>query len=139
MPVATRSARRRPPRPAPASTTVEAESGTLSGAARLASCSACSGGQKVGFIGNGSTNHVTLSVTAATSGTRQMTIAGLVNGTRTFFVSVNGGAGIQVPMTGTSFATPITTSINVTLNAGTNTIRFYNDTAYAPDLDKIDI
>ncbi len=125
--------------PAPASTTVEAESGTLSGAARLASCSACSGGQKVGFIGNGSTNHVTLSVTAATSGTRQMTIAGLVNGTRTFFVSVNGGAGIQVPMTGTSFATPITTSINVTLNAGTNTIRFYNDTAYAPDLDKIDI
>src|SRR6266498_3165478 len=125
--------------PAPASTTVEAESGTLSGAARLASCSACSGGQKVGFIGNGSTNHVTLSVTAATSGTRQMTIAGLVNGTRTFFVSVNGGAGIQVPMTGTSFATPITTSINVTLNAGTNTIRFYNDTAYAPNLDKIDI
>src|SRR6266540_4337334 len=108
--------------PAPASTTVEAESGTLSGAARLASCSACSGGQKVGFIGNGSTNHVTLSVTAATSGTRQMTIAGLVNGTRTFFVSVNGGAGIQVPMTGTSFATPITTSINVTLNAVTNTI-----------------
>src|SRR6266540_2488125 len=94
---------------------------------------------QVGFIGNGSTNHVTLSVTAATSGTRQMTIAGLVNGTRTFFVSVNGGAGIQVPMTGTSFATPITTSINVTLNAGTNTIRFYNDTAYAPDLDKIDI
>jgi Alpha galactosidase A/Alpha galactosidase C-terminal beta sandwich domain/Carbohydrate binding module (family 35) len=125
--------------PAPASTTVEAESGTLSGAARLASCSACSGGQKVGFIGNGSTNHVTLSVTAATSGTRQMTIAGLVDGTRTFFVSVNGGAGIQVPMTGTSFATPITTSINVTLNAGTNTIRFYNDTAYAPDLDKIDV
>lgn len=119
--------------------TVEAESGALAGAARVASCTACSGGQKVGFIGNGSANHVTLTVNAAASGTRQMIVTGLVSGTRTFFVSVNGGAGIQVPITGTSFATPVNASVNVTLNAGTNTIRFYNDGAYAPDLDRITI
>jgi hypothetical protein len=40
----------------PTGTSYEAESATntLAGGARLQSCTACSGGQKVGFIGNGS-------------------------------------------------------------------------------------
>jgi hypothetical protein len=125
--------------PTGGSTTVEAESGTISGAARIASCTACSGGQKVGYIGNGAANYVTINVSAATAGTRQLTITYLLNGSRSFFVSVNGGAGQQVALTGTSFSTPANTTISVSLNAGANTIRFYNDTAYAPDLDKISI
>src|SRR5207302_1845285 len=38
----------------------EASGNTLAGAAVIASCSACSGGNKVGYIGNGSANYVTI-------------------------------------------------------------------------------
>ncbi len=123
----------------PPTTTVEAEAGTVAGATRLGSCAACSGGQKVGFIGNGAANHVTLPVTAATAGAKTMTIQYLLSGTRAFSISVNGGAAQTVTLTGTSWANPVTTTVTVNLAAGSNTIRFGNDTAYAPDLDRITI
>jgi hypothetical protein len=119
---------------------VEAENGTLSGAAAVASCSTCSGGAKVRFIGNSSANFVTFNgVVAATTGSRQLTITYELDGSRSFFVSVNGGTGVEVPVTGTSWSTPASTTITVSLNAGSNSIKFYNNTAYAPDLDKIAI
>ena len=118
----------------------EASGNTIAGAARLASCSACSGGQKVGFIGNGAANFVTVNgVQASAAGSKTLTITYLLNGSRSFFVSVNGGTAVEVKLTGTSFSTPVTTTITVNLNAGSNTIKFGNDTAYAPDLDKIAI
>ncbi len=40
-------------------------------------------------------------------------------------------------LTGTSFATPVQNSIQVTRKAGANTIKFHNDAAFAPDLDTI--
>jgi len=117
---------------------VEAETGALSGAAVVASCAACSGGSAVGYIGNGAANSVTLTVNASASGNRSLTVYGLVSGTRSFSVSVNGGAAQVVSMTGTSWTAPFAASpITVALNAGNNTIRFYNDSAYAPDLDRI--
>jgi hypothetical protein len=120
--------------------TVEAESGTLSGSTRLSSCSACSGGTKVGFIGNGASNFVTVNgVTPSAAGNRTLTITYLLNGSRSFFVSVNGAAAVEVKLTGTSFSTPVTTTIPVTLNAGANSIKFSNSSAYAPDLDKISV
>nr|AQQ75132.1 GH27 [uncultured bacterium] len=125
------------PTPTPSSS-VEAETGTLSGAAVIASCAACSGGSAVGYIGNGTANYVTLTVNASAAGNQSLTIYGLVSGTRSFSVSVNGGAAQVVSMTGTSWTTPFASSpITVTLNAGSNAIRFYNDSAYAPDLDRI--
>jgi alpha-L-fucosidase len=62
-----------------------------------------------------------------------------VDGTRSFFLSVNGGAAAEVPCTGTSWATPATATVTVTLAAGANTLRFANETAWAPDLDVIAI
>jgi len=35
--------------------------------------------------------------------------------------------------------TPYTTSVPVTLSAGPNTIKVYNDTAGAPDLDRLSL
>ena len=120
------------------SSSVEAETGTLSGAAVLASCAACSGGSSVGYIGNGAANYVTLNVNASTAGNRTLTIYSLVSGTRSFSVSVNGGAAQTVSITGSSWTSPAAASpITVALNAGNNTVKFYNDTAYAPDLDRI--
>jgi alpha-galactosidase len=116
----------------------ESATSTRSGAARISSCSGCSGGQKVGFIGNGPDNWVRLNdVTATSAGSYQLTIHAAVSGTRSLFVSVNDAAGVEVPVTGTSFSSPVAVTIPVTLAAGSNSIRFYNDTAFGPDLDRI--
>jgi alpha-galactosidase len=115
----------------------EAEAGTRAGAAVLQTCSACSGGRKVGYIGNGSANYVTLTVNVSASGSRTMTIWYTLSGSRSFYVSVNGGAGVQKSLSGSSWSTPVSATMNVTLNAGNNTIKFYNNSAYAPDLDRI--
>src|SRR5262249_57863053 len=69
----------------PVTISIEAEAGgnTLGGAARAASCSTCSGGQKIRFIGNGSANFVTINyVNAPVSGDFRMQIDYLVDGTR---------------------------------------------------------
>ena len=123
-------------------TTVEAEAAgnTIAGAARTATCAACSGGEKVGYIGNGAANYVTIDgITESAAGSHTLTFAYLVSGTRSFSISVNGGPDIVEQLTGTSFATPATASVTVQLNAGSNTIKFHNDTAYAPDLDTITV
>jgi hypothetical protein len=120
---------------------IEGESGVLSGSARADACAACSGGAKVRFIGNNTANYATYNVNLApeAAGDRQLTIAGTVSGTRSFSVSVNGGPAITATLTGTTFDSPITTTVTVPLNAGFNTLKFYNDTANAPDLDSFTI
>lgn len=123
-------------------TTVEAEAAgnTLAGAAATATCSTCSGGAKVRFIGNSAANYeIVNNVNVATAGSKTLTITYELSGTRTFFVSVNGGTATQVAVTGTSWSAPATTTVTVSLNAGNNTIKFFNDTGYAPDLDKISV
>ena len=118
----------------------EASANTIAGAARTATCSACSGGSKVGFIGNGAANYVTVNnVNESSAGSRTLTISYLLSGSRSFSVSVNGGADITLNLTGTSFSTVYTTSVPITVRAGANTIKFHNDTAYAPDLDVITV
>ena len=124
----------------PSTVEAEASGNTLSGAAAVSSCSACSGGAKVRFIGNNSSNYAVLNdVTATAAGNHDLTIAYAVNGTRTFDLSVNGGSTITVTCTGTDFNTPATTTVTVPLNAGSNTIKFSNTSAYAPDLDAVTV
>jgi hypothetical protein len=116
----------------------EATGNTRNGAVRLSSCGGCSGGQKIGFIGNGAANWVRLNgVSAPAAGTYPVTVWAAVSGTRSLFLSVDGGAGIEIPFTGTSFDSPVPVTVNVPLTAGANTLRFYNDTAYGPDLDRV--
>ncbi|HEX4705892.1 MAG TPA: alpha-galactosidase [Pseudonocardiaceae bacterium] len=118
----------------------EAAGNTIAGAARIASCSACSGGQKVGFIGNGAANFVTVNnINESAAGAKTLTFTYLLSGSRSFFVSVDGGPDTRVDLTGTSFSTPVNGSITVNLTAGANTIKFHNDTAFAPDLDAITV
>ena len=124
------------------STTVEAEASgnTLSGSAAVGACASCSGGQKVRFIGNNASNSVTVNnVTASSAGSYRLRIDYTLDGARSFFVSVNGGAGVEVPLTGTSWATPTSADITISLNAGENAIRFFNNGAFAPDLDRISV
>jgi hypothetical protein len=63
----------------------------------------------------------------------------LTSGPRSYFISVNGGAGVELDLDGSSFGLPTSTVIPVTLKAGVNTIDFGNPTGYAPGLDRIAI
>jgi hypothetical protein len=120
----------------------EAEAAELAGASVVSACPTCSGGKKVRFVGGAKANSVTFgAVTAATAGSYRLTITYELDATtRTFELAVNGGTGTAVPIAGgAGWSMPASMTTTVTLKAGTNTIRLYNNTANAPDLDKITI
>ncbi|WP_370080751.1 PQQ-dependent sugar dehydrogenase [Streptacidiphilus sp. MAP12-16] len=123
--------------------TYEAESpaNTLVGGAAVATCAPCSGGKKVGHVGNGKGVLTFDNVAVATAGTYQLTI-GYCDGStgRSAAVSVNGAAAQTVAFAGTgSFTTPGTKVITVTLKAGANTVSFANSSGWAPDFDRITV
>ncbi|MEV1172485.1 CBM35 domain-containing protein [Nonomuraea sp. NPDC049784] len=129
------------PRPADRVFVREAEdSRNQLGSAGITSCSPCSGGQKVRNLG-GAPDAYVLFEDVAVPEARQYTlfIDFTVNGDRSYFVTVNGGTPVEVKVSGVGNNTPYTTSVPVTLKAGANTIKIHNDTAAAPDLDRISL
>lgn len=134
------------PTPTPGANSYEAESSanTLGGGARVAASSGCSGGYKVGFVGNGDgTNNGTLqfnNVYAASAGSKTLTVYYCSGEVRTAYMSVNGGTGTSASYASTGgYDTVGTKTFTVTLNAGNNTIKFYNNSGWAPDYDRITI
>ena len=129
-----------PPPAGPTSYEAESAANTIAGGARVASCAACSGGQKVGFVGNGGTLTFT-GVAAPTAGDYDVTIYYL-NGPpgRDATVSVNGGPAQTLSFTPTAdFNTVGTMMVSLHLAAGPNTVGFANPSAYAPDFDRITV
>jgi hypothetical protein len=101
---------------------------------------ACSGGAKIRYIGDGSGNHVTFNnVNVPSAGSYTLKVWGVCNETRTFQVSVNGGSASSINVRGPDWNTPVPVTTTITLRAGNNTIRFFNNTDYAPDLDRITV
>jgi hypothetical protein len=129
------------PRPADRVFMREAEdSANQFGSTGLTGCGTCSGGEKVRNIGGAPDAFVLFpNVTVEKAGTYTLYIDFTVNGPRSYFVSVNGGAPVQVSVNGQGNNTPYTTTVPVTLQAGSNTIKVYNDTDGAPDLDRISL
>jgi len=123
----------------PASYEAESSANTLTGAAKIASCSACSGGEKVGYVGMGATLTFN-NVNVTTAGTYKVTVQYCSGNARSADISANGGSAqtVSFPVTG-SFTTPGTVTVSVSLKAGANTITFGNASAYAPDFDKITV
>lgn len=110
------------------------------GSAGIAGCGRCSGGQKVRNIGGGPDAYVLFeNVTVPAAGPYTLFIDFTVNGDRSYFVTVNGGAPVEVKVSGSGNSTPYTTTVPVTLGAGANTIKIYNDQAPAPDLDRVSL
>jgi hypothetical protein len=118
----------------------EATGNTRAGTVATGTCSGCSGGVRIRFIG-GAANYLTINnISSTTATTHTLTIYPVVSGTRTLSISVNGGTAKSFTATGTSWtgpSAPITTT--VTLKAGSNNIRFFNSTTNAPDLDRITV
>jgi hypothetical protein len=121
--------------------TVEAEASgnSLAGGAVIASCGGCSGGSKVGYIGNGGT--LTFQqVGSGTAGSHALEITYASAVARTATVSINGGTPTTVnfPATG-DWNTVGTVSLSGSLNAAGNTVTIANPTDWAPDIDKLKI
>jgi 3D (Asp-Asp-Asp) domain-containing protein len=117
----------------------ESAANTLAGGARVGSCSACSGGQKVGFVGMGGSVRFN-GVTVPSAGSYHLTIGYCDGSGRSAVLSVNGGSARLIPFTSTgSFSTPGSLTVTVSLNAGANTIAFSNPSAWAPDFDRITV
>jgi len=132
-----------PPPTGGSSYEAESSSNTLSGQVVINACSTCSGGYLVGWVGGGSANTLQFNnVYSSTSGTVPMTIY-YVNGdttSRTGYVSVNSGTNTNITFPPTGDWTNVnvgTLTVNVNLVAGGNTIKFGNNTTYAPDFDRI--
>jgi uncharacterized protein YjbI with pentapeptide repeats len=102
---------------------------------------ACSGGAKVRWIGNSSANAVTINnVSASYSGTHTLTVYGYTLDPRSFSIQVNGGTVQTLTLDGVAWNTVTAAPIAVTLTAGTtNTIKLFNNTAWAPELDRVTI
>jgi hypothetical protein len=120
-----------------ASYEAEAAANTLAGGAVVSACSTCSGGSKVGYVGNGGTLTVN-NVTVPSAGTYRVTLLYATDGVRPGLVAADGGAAqtLSFPSTG-SFSTPGALTVSLALTAGANTIELSDPSAYTPDFDRI--
>ena len=118
----------------------EAKANKLSGNANLQSSAFCSGGQKVGYVGQGSGNTLTVNgVTVEKAGTYTLRLWYCTAETRSVTVTVNGKSYTMSGLNSGSWTLPAMAEIEIELAAGENSITFSNPSAFAPDLDRIAI
>src|SRR5579859_1511232 len=118
----------------------EASGNTLAGGAKVASCSPCSGGKKVGFVGNNAGTLTFNGVTTGTSGSTTLTIYYASGQARNASLSVNGGTATSISFASTgSYTTVGTKAVTVTLKSGSNTLKFSNSSGWAPDFDRVTV
>ncbi len=120
-------------------TSYEAESpaSTLAGGAVVQTCSTCSGGAKVGYVGEGGTLTFN-NVSVPTAGTYRLTVVYCSGDPRPAMITVNGGPAQTLSFASTgSYSTTGAMTVPVVLNAGNNTIEFGDPGAYSPDFDRI--
>jgi hypothetical protein len=113
----------------------EASGNTLTGTAAVATCATCSGGAKVGYVGNGAT----LKFNGVTGGASSVRVYYASAVSRTATVQVNGGAATTVTFPATAdWNTVGSVVVNGPVPAGAaNTITIANPSDWAPDIDRI--
>ncbi|MCD0446809.1 glycoside hydrolase family 97 N-terminal domain-containing protein [Glycomyces sp. A-F 0318] len=120
-------------------TRYEAEDQVLGGSAAVGACKGCSEGAKVGYLGAGGSVEFA-DVTATEAGTHEMTFTYTSGDPRDVRITVNGEVLSTEALTdsgGWEFVNQWT--VDVPLEAGSNTIRFDNPDQYAPDIDAITV
>ncbi|TXK84406.1 NPCBM/NEW2 domain-containing protein [Paenibacillus sp. N3.4] len=123
------------------STTYDTSKATLFGSTSVANSALFATGKKIKNVGNNANNYVIFNnINVSDSGAYNLQIEYATGQDRAFYVSVNGGTGIYVPLqAGPDFNVPFTTTVLIELQAGANSIKIYNNSAYGPDLGVITI
>lgn len=121
----------------------EAENAILTGAAIADVNQYASGLKFVGWLGGNANNTLTFdTVNVDSDGTYELKIYFVTGAKRDLYVCINDSTVIKLSdlLANTNDWVAVkSTSINVSLKAGTNTIKLYNDKAYAPSIDRIAI
>ena len=110
----------------------------IGGSASVSSATVASGGQKVGYMGEGGTLTFN-NVIAAAAGACHVTFS-YFNGdpSRVADISVNGGVATPVTFTNSgSWSTLASLTVSEALRAGSNSITISNPSGYAPDFDSL--
>ena len=101
----------------------------------------CSNNAYVGYVGGNGNNYVLFeNVEAPAAGEYTLRIYYVSGEPRTLKVDVNGGFAVRIDncyANKNDWSGIRAASINVKLNAGKNTVKLYNDTAYGPSIDRI--
>ncbi|WP_320776362.1 carbohydrate-binding protein [Streptomyces sp. CRN 30] len=124
----------------PAGYEAEAAGNTLTGTAVVAGCSGCSGGAKVGYIGNGAT--LTFPhVDGGDGGTRTVTVRYTSAVARSATVRVDGSTSRTVDFPATAdWETPGSVTVTLDLDSGTdNSVTIANTSDWAPDIDRVTV
>ncbi|MEQ9201415.1 MAG: CBM35 domain-containing protein [Cyclobacteriaceae bacterium] len=116
----------------------EAEAGTLSGNAAVQECSVCSNAEQVGNIGDGN-GVLTNEVTVEAGGAYKMKLSYSAGDPRSVFISVNDQEAVEVIGYTGVWGVVGTKEVTINLQSGNNSIRFFNDTGFAPNLDKFEL
>jgi uncharacterized protein YjbI with pentapeptide repeats len=99
---------------------------------------ACMGGSKIRYLGNSASNSITMNnIVVPTAGQYTLTVYAVSKDARVFKVSVNGAAALSLNVQTPDWNQPLGFDMTVNLNAGTNSLKFSNDSASAPDLDRV--
>lgn len=117
----------------------ESEENTLTGRAQIYDCGSCSGGKKVGYLGNGESelifNHIN-----GIAGKYEMNLYFLTEDERWIYCQVNDEEPVKLVLARASGSFDQVRRYHtiVNLKNGNNTIRFYHND-WAPDIDKISL
>lgn len=114
----------------------ECEDAILTGSATTASSMLCSGGKKVGYVGNG-INNCEITVNAAKDGEYELIIYYCTAEERNLQVVIGDDKYDIRGLIGESFDAPEMHKLNVKLKAGDNVIKLTTAALWAPDLDRI--
>lgn len=108
------------------------------GYANYSEAEGCSGGAKVGWLGNHAENYLEWrNVYSEKGGTYNLTLSYVTNLPRTIYCNINGGEPITIDCPAGSMNRPEDKTVKVVLKPGKNTIRLYNNTDWCPDIDKM--
>ncbi|WP_051590767.1 T9SS type A sorting domain-containing protein [Flavobacterium daejeonense] len=117
-----------------AATYYEAETGsTLVGVATIQNCTSCSGGKQVGDLGYD--RYMTYDVTIPEAGTYNLKMIFNSGDPRTMFVSANGGTAAELSCWSGNWDSYANQDVSIDLIAGVNTLKFFNDSGWAPNID----
>ena len=120
---------------------IEAEVGELVNLSNIVNSSLCSGGQKVGYLGDPSRNGgVKFNFAIGTEGNYILSLYYLTSEARSFHLTLNDTTHytINSPATG-GWDIPGVLALTVHLFSGSNSLLVNNNTGFAPDLDMITI
>lgn len=119
--------------------TFQAENGTLFNGAGIQDCGSCSEGKQVGDLGGPSNGYFSSVANVSVAGTYTMTLSFSSGDPRSIFISVNNGSPVEVVCNSGNWSVVGTKDISLSLAAGDNTIRFFNESGYGPNIDKFDL